>query len=163
MRSVEVPTSRGAARVHLDHPPGHAIALLVLGHGAGGGVGASDLLAVRDRLLELGTAVARVEQPYRVAGRRAPPPAGHLDEAWKTVIAALRSGPPWAEVPLLTGGRSSGARVACRTAAAVGSVGVLALAFPVHPPNRPGRRSLHRGGGVGEAPLGVSPVFGRSG
>lgn len=136
---MEVPTPRGAARVHLDYPPGHPTALLVLGHGAGGGVDTSDLRAVRDRMLALGAAVARVEQPYRVAGRRAPPPAGHLDEAWKTVVAALRSRPPWTEVPLLAGGRSSAARVACRTAAVVGAAGVLALAFPLHPPGRPDR------------------------
>lgn len=95
----------------------------------------ADLVAVRDAAVAVGVAVARVLQPYRVAGRRAPPPAGQLDEAWSAVVAHLRDGVP---LPLVVGGRSSGARVACRTAAQVGAGGVLALAFPLRPPNRPG-------------------------
>lgn len=109
----------------------------MLGHGAGGAVDAPDLLALRDAAWGAGAVVARVTQPYRVAGRRAPAPAGHLDEAWTAVLAVLRSRHPG--VPLLVGGRSSGARVACRTARAVGAVGVVALAFPLHPPGRPER------------------------
>ncbi|MEP6696381.1 MAG: alpha/beta hydrolase, partial [Pseudonocardiales bacterium] len=84
--TVEVRTPRGSARVHLDRPAGRAGFLLVLGHSAGGGVQAPDLLAVRDAALALGAAVARVEQPYRVAGRRAPAPAAHLDEAWTAIV-----------------------------------------------------------------------------
>ena len=114
----------------------------MLGHGAAGGVNAPDLVAVRDAAVRAGVAVARVTQPYRVAGRASPAPAAHLDEAWLAVVAALRDGSVvagrWpATVPLVTGGRSSGARVACRTARAAGAVGVLALAFPLHPPGKP--------------------------
>ena len=134
-----VDTPRGPARVHLEHPPSEPRGLLVLGHGAGGGVDAPDLQAVRTAVLDIGLAVARVEQPYRVAGKRAPAPATHLDEAWQGVIAEVRGRDPWKELPLFTGGRSSGARVACRTATSVGASGVVALAFPLHPPGRPER------------------------
>ncbi|MEV6691458.1 alpha/beta family hydrolase [Micromonospora sp. NPDC051196] len=132
-----IQTPRGPARVDIDTPDRAARALLVLGHGAGGGVDAPDLLALRDAAVPAGVIVARMTQPYRVAGRRAPAPAGHLDEAWCVVLAALRERCP--DVPLLVGGRSSGARVACRTATAVGAAGVVALAFPLHPPGRPER------------------------
>ncbi len=94
---------------------------------------APDLLAVRDLALAAGVAVARVTQPYRVAGRRAPAPANQLDEAWTAVVATLRR----PRLPLIVGGRSSGARVACRTAVAVRAVGIVTLAFPLHPPGRP--------------------------
>jgi predicted alpha/beta-hydrolase family hydrolase len=94
-----------------------------------------DLTAARDAALDAGLAVARVTQPYRVAGRRVPPAAPVLDEAWTAIVAAVRE--RVAGVPLVVGGRSSGARVACRTAHALGAVGVLALAFPLHPPGRP--------------------------
>jgi uncharacterized protein len=109
--------------------------MLVLGHGAGGGVSAPDLVRVRDVAVAAGVRVALVTQPYRVAGRRSPAPAPQLDEAWITVVRAIAP----AGVPLLLGGRSSGARVACRTAAELGAAGVLALAFPLHPPGRPDR------------------------
>lgn len=112
-------------------------ALLVLGHGAGGDVDAPDLVATRDAALAAGVAVALVTQPYRVAGRRAPAPAGHLDEAWRDVLAVLTK--EFAGLPLIVGGRSSGARVACRTAGEVGASGVVALAFPLHPPGKPDR------------------------
>ncbi|MBQ1051454.1 alpha/beta hydrolase [Micromonospora sp. C51] len=130
-------TPRGLARVDTDQPSGLPRALLVLGHGAGGGVDAPDLVALRDAAVTTGVVVVRVTQPYRVAGRRAPAPAGHLDEAWSTVLTVLRQRHPG--VPLVVGGRSSGARVACRTATAVGAAGVVALAFPLHPPGRPER------------------------
>ncbi|MBG6069811.1 alpha/beta family hydrolase [Micromonospora ureilytica] len=136
--SNEIDTPRGPARIDTDLPVRPATALLVLGHGAGGSVDAPDLLAVRDASVAAGLAVVRVTQPYRVAGRRAPAPAGHLDEAWAAVLAVLRD--RHADVPtVVVGGRSSGARVACRTARAVGAVGVVALAFPLHPPGRPER------------------------
>ncbi|MGS2613565.1 alpha/beta hydrolase family protein [Micromonospora sp. LZ34] len=135
--SDEIATPRGPARVDTDLPAGPPAALLVLGHGAGGGVDAPDLLALRDAAVGAGLVVSRVTQPYRVAGRRAPAPAGHLDEAWTAVLAALRERHP--DVPLLVGGRSSGARVACRTARAAAAAGVVALAFPLHPPGRPER------------------------
>jgi predicted alpha/beta-hydrolase family hydrolase len=109
--------------------------MLVLGHGASGGVHAPDLTRVRDAALAARVRVALVTQPYRVAGRRAPAPAPHLDEAWIAVVRAITV----PGVPLICGGRSSGARVACRTATEVGAAGVLALAFPLHPPGRPDR------------------------
>ncbi|MER7588557.1 alpha/beta family hydrolase [Micromonospora sp. NPDC127501] len=146
--SNEIDTPRGPAWIDTDLPVRPATALLVLGHGAGGSVDAPDLLAVRDASVAAGLAVVRVTQPYRVAGRRAPAPAGHLDEAWTTVLAELRD--RHADVPtVVVGGRSSGARVACRTARAVGAVGVVALAFPLHPPGRPERsRAAELGTGL---------------
>jgi hypothetical protein len=108
---------------------------LVLGHGAGGGVGAPDLVAVTEVAPAEGFAVALVEQPYRVAGRRSSPPAKQLDAAWLAVIDGLRAG-ELSDLPLIPGGRSAGARVACRTAAEAGAVAVLCLAFPLQPPRR---------------------------
>jgi predicted alpha/beta-hydrolase family hydrolase len=135
-----VATPVGDAVVDVDLPAGRRpSALFVAGHGAGGGVDARDLLAVRTGLLAGGVAVARVTQPYRVAGRRFPAPAPQLDAAWIAVIGWLRERPEFAHVPMIAAGRSSGARVACRTAAAVGAAGVVALAFPLHPPGRPKR------------------------
>jgi predicted alpha/beta-hydrolase family hydrolase len=124
--------------------------LAVLGHGAGGGVGAADLVAVTGALVEAGWTVARVEQPYRLQGRRAPDRPPRLDAAWTAVVEQLmkhRSG------PLLVGGRSSGARVACRTADAVGANAVLCLAFPLHPPARPEASRAEELGLVGDRPL----------
>lgn len=139
-REWQVPTSVGAAEVELTVPGTPATVLLVLGHGAGGSVDAPDLAALRAAVLAAGAAVARVTQPYRVAGRRTPPPAARLDSAWTEVIAVLRGqDPDLGRLPLVVGGRSSGARVACRTAAPSGAVGVVALAFPLHPPGRPER------------------------
>jgi uncharacterized protein len=137
MTEVMIDTPRGVARAHLSLPGGadSAAAVLVMGHGAGGGVGAPDLQAAQRAALAAGWAVALVEQPYRVAGRRAPAPAPHLDEAWTAVVARLRTD-ELAGLPLVTGGRSMGARVACRTAAATASIGVLCLAFPLKPPQR---------------------------
>lgn len=112
-----------------------ARAALVLGHGAGGGIGAPDLVAAAEAAQSVGVCVALVEQPYRVAGRRSPPPARHLDTAWLAVLDQLRGG-PLRELALVTGGRSSGARVACRTAGQCGAIAVLCLAFPLHPPGR---------------------------
>jgi predicted alpha/beta-hydrolase family hydrolase len=130
--AVALETPSGTARAHLFPAAPQAAGLLVLGHGAGGGVAAADLGAARDAALSLGVGVALVEQPYRVAGRRSPAPAHQLDAAWVAVVAALR---PDAE-PLFTGGRSAGARVACRTAAALDADGVVCLAFPLHPPGK---------------------------
>ncbi|MEU4618973.1 alpha/beta family hydrolase [Actinoplanes sp. NPDC023801] len=142
---ITIETPRGPAAVTVTEPAGPALALLVLGHGAGGGVDAPDLVAVHDAAVAAGVRVALVTQPYRVAGRRAPAPAGHLDEAWTTVVGALRVPP----MPLIVGGRSSGARVACRTVTTLGAAGVLALAFPLHPPGRPEKSR------AGELPAGV--------
>ena len=136
MDAIEIETPHGPARAHVEEPEG-AKGLLVLGHGAGGGVGAPDLVRAELEARKLGFATALVEQPYVVAGRKAPPPAAKADEAWIAVIAgALRErlGDP---APLITGGRSFGARVACRTAAETGATAVLCLAFPEHPPGKP--------------------------
>jgi predicted alpha/beta-hydrolase family hydrolase len=137
---LDVETPHGPARVHL-HPAEDPAAALVLGHGAGGGVGAPDLRAATRAANAARVSVALVEQPYRVAGRRSPAPARQLDAAWIAICAHLRGELP-AGLPLVTGGRSSGARVACRTAEATGSAGVLCLAFPVHPPGRPEKSRL---------------------
>jgi uncharacterized protein len=132
----EIATPHGPARAHLqsvDDPR----ALLVLGHGAGGGVTAPDLVTAAKVANEARVGVALVEQPYRVAGRRSVAPAHQLDAAWLAVVEALRG-----DVPVVCGGRSSGARVACRTAGETGALGILCLAFPVHPPGRPEKTRL---------------------
>jgi predicted alpha/beta-hydrolase family hydrolase len=137
---LEIATPHGPARAH-THLVDGARAALVLGHGAGGGITAPDLVASTRAAHAAAVSVVLVEQPYRVAGRRSPAPAAQLDAAWTAVVAGLREG-ALAGLPLVTGGRSSGARVACRTAAATGVAGVLCLAFPVHPPGRPERSRL---------------------
>lgn len=134
---LELDTPHGPARAHL-HPVDSPAGLLVLGHGAGGGVGSPDLVGATDAAREAGLSVALVEQPYRVAGRRSPSPAGQLDAAWSSVISQL----PREGLPLFVGGRSAGARVACRTAAEVGAAAVLCLAFPLHPPGKPEKSRL---------------------
>jgi uncharacterized protein len=136
VKPLEIDTPFGVARAQLervDDPRG----ALVLGHGAGGGITARDLVAVAHAAQSAGLNVALVEQPYRVAGRRSPAPARQLDAAWSAVIEHLRAGELHG-LPLVVGGRSSGARVACRTAAAVGAAAVLCLAFPLRPPRRAG-------------------------
>jgi hypothetical protein len=168
---VAVATSCGEALVLLDPVP-EPVFLLALTHGAGGGVDAPDLLAARDAALAAGGAVARVVQPYRVRGGRAPGSATRQDAAWTEVIAALREMPgelrrgagvaagarqipgpggpgrprqapgpgrPGSGMRLIQGGRSNGARLACRTASAVAADAVIALAFPLHPPGHPER------------------------
>ena len=134
---LELDTPHGPARAHL-HPVDSPAGLLVLGHGAGGGVGSPDLVGATDAAREAGLSVALVEQPYRVAGRRSPAPAAQLDAAWISVISQL----PREGLALLVGGRSAGARVACRTAAEVGAAAVLCLAFPLHPPGKPEKSRL---------------------
>jgi predicted alpha/beta-hydrolase family hydrolase len=120
------------------HAAAKPVGGLVLGHGAGGGIEAPDLLAVTEAALSESFAVALVEQPYRVAGRRSPASAKQLDAAWTAVIEWLQQG-DLAGLPLVTGGRSLGARVACRTVDATGAVAVLCLAFPLEPPRRVGK------------------------
>jgi uncharacterized protein len=138
---LDVETPSGPARVHL-HVADEARGALVLGHGAGGGVDAPDLEVTTEVALDEHFSVALVEQPYLVAGRRSPAPAQRLDEAWTAVIERLRDG-EFADLPLVVGGRSAGARVACRTAAETGAVAVLCLAFPVHAPGRPEKTREH--------------------
>ena len=125
-RVQEVPTPVGVARTVTEGNPVRGT--LVLGHGAGGGIDAPDLLAARDAALTTGFQVVRVEQPWRVQGRRVAEAPPRLDAAWTAVLAGL-------DGRLVVGGRSAGARVACRTADVVGAVGVLALAFPLLPPS----------------------------
>jgi predicted alpha/beta-hydrolase family hydrolase len=131
----EIDTPVGMARAHLTRPDRPAGAL-VLGHGAGGGIEAPDLVAMTS-LTDDGWLVVRVEQPWRVAGRRIATPPAQLDTAWLAVLGALTTGRGRLPGPLVVGGRSAGARVACRTAAEVGASAVLALSFPLHPPGRP--------------------------
>ncbi|MEU8895512.1 alpha/beta family hydrolase [Nocardia sp. NPDC048505] len=131
---MHIETSAGPAEIELDKPRSPAF-LLLLTHGSGGGVDAKDILAVRDTARGLGGAVALVTQPYRVAGRRAPGAADKQDAAWLEIVAALRK--KVRSAPLIQGGRSNGARVACRTAVDAGARGVLALSFPLHPPGKP--------------------------
>jgi predicted alpha/beta-hydrolase family hydrolase len=140
VKPLEMDTPHGPARVHLDLAD-RALGTLVLGHGAGGGVDAPDIAAAARVASEAGFSVALVEQPYKVAGRKSPAPAGQLDTAWKAVIDGLRERNSIAGA-LVTGGRSAGARVACRTAAETGAAAVLCLAFPVHPPGKPEKSRL---------------------
>ena len=133
---MEVDTPLGPARVLGTGTTADPRGTLVLGHGAGGGAGAPDLVAVSDAVAAAGWRVLRVEQPWRVAGRRIAPAPPALDVAWTVVLDRLRDDGVLAG-PLVLGGRSAGARVACRTATAAGAAGVVALAFPLHPPGRP--------------------------
>jgi predicted alpha/beta-hydrolase family hydrolase len=128
-----VETSLGPARLR-THPARRPRLTLVLGHGAGGGIEASDLVALANALPMRGISVVRMEQPWRVAGRKAASPPPQLDRAWIETLTALAP-----RTPLVVGGRSAGARVACRTALTTGAVAVVALAFPLHPPGRPER------------------------
>jgi len=133
---LEIETARGIAWADVDEAgTDGALGLLLLGHGAGGSVDAPDLLAARDAALAIGVSVARVTQPYRVAGRRGMPPHPTLEQPWLDVAAALARRYP--ELPQVFGGRSAGARVACRTAEAGKAIAVICLAYPVHPPGKP--------------------------
>jgi predicted alpha/beta-hydrolase family hydrolase len=131
---VDIDTPLGLARAHLSD--GGARGTLVLGHGAGGGIGSADLVEVASEAAGAGWRVVLVEQPWRVAGRRLAVAPPKLDEGWAAVLARLRADGVLIG-PLVLGGRSAGARVACRTAGAEGADGVLALAFPLHPPGKP--------------------------
>jgi len=133
---LEIVTPHGPALVEIDEVAAPRF-LLVLTHGSAGGVDAPDLLAVRDAVTAIGGTVARVLQPFRVRGARAPGSAVKQDEAWERLVAELRGRYPG--LPLAQGGRSNGARVACRTAERAGAHAVVALAFPLHPPGKPER------------------------
>lgn len=143
---ADLDTPHGPARVHL-HKVAGARAALVLGHGAGGGVAAPDLVAATQAANVVGVSVALVEMPYRVAGRTSAPRAPVLDADWSAILQQLAAG-ELRDLPLVTGGRSSGARVACRTAAATGAVGVLCLAFPLVTPAGVSRQEELDGAGV---------------
>lgn len=143
---LQIETERGIAWADVDEAQGEPRGLLLLGHGAGGSVDAPDLLATRDAALSTGVSVARVTQPYRVAGRRGMPPHPTLEQPWLDVATELARRYP--ALPQVFGGRSAGARVACRTAAAGGAVAVVCLAFPVHPPGKPDKTRLDELDGV---------------
>ncbi|GAA3611041.1 hypothetical protein GCM10022199_13640 [Marihabitans asiaticum] len=139
LREREIDTPEGPARIHLT-PRGSA-GSLVLTHGAGGGIGAGDLVAITEAMSAKGWTVALVEMPWRVAGKKVASPPPRLDAAWVPLLAALTSG-RWAlPRPLVVGGRSAGARVACRTCVAVGADAVLALSFPLVPPGKGAEKS----------------------
>ena len=164
MTTQTIDTPHGPARAELHCAP-EGRAGLLLGHGAGGGVGAPDLVAATRGATAAGVHVALVEQPYRVAGRRAPAPAPQLDTAWLAVVERL-SHEWFHELPLVFGGRSSGARVACRTSEEGMAVAVLCLAFPVHPPGRPEKSRMPELDGVTVPTLvvqGESDPFGMPG
>jgi uncharacterized protein len=132
--ALEIETPQGVARAHVK-PVDEPVGALVLGHGAGGSVTARDLAAAAKAAHAVNVTVALVEQPYKVAGKRSTPRPPVLDEAWNAVLEELLRG-PLANLPHVSGGRSAGARVACRTAAHTGASGVLCLAFPLLPPGR---------------------------
>jgi uncharacterized protein len=136
VKKVDIETPHGPGKAHVHFAKG-ARAALILGHGAAGGVEARDLVVATQVALDERISVALFEQPYKVAGRRSPAPARQLDAAWTAAVAQLRDG-ELAGLPLIAGGRSLGARVACRTAEEVGAIAVLCLAFPVHAPGRSG-------------------------
>ena len=132
-----IETQHGRARLE-QHRSKRPWATLALTHGAGGGIDAADLQLLARRLPPVGVSVALIEQPWRVAGRRIAGPPASLDEAYRVAVSALRM-----RTPLVVGGRSAGARVGCRTGRALGAAGVVALAFPLHPPGRPDRSRAH--------------------
>jgi hypothetical protein len=140
VKTLEIDTPFGTANAHLNEAA-EPRAALVLGHGAGGGAQAKDLVAVANVAHSSGVSVVLVEQPYRVAGKRSPAPAHQLDAAWTAVIDHLVAG-ELQNLSLVVGGRSSGARVACRTAEVVGAAGVICLAFPLLPPRRSGAKPV---------------------
>lgn len=131
-----VPTPQGDARL-VSHRARTPVAKLVLTHGAGGGIDAADLTALATALPKHGISVTLVEMPWRVAGKKLAPRPELIDQAYRIVLAALKP-----RTPLVVGGRSAGARSACRVAAEHGAAGVVSLAFPLHPPGRPERSRL---------------------
>jgi uncharacterized protein len=154
---MEIVTGAGPALAELEAPAKPEF-LLVLTHGAGGGVGTKDIFAARRAGLAAGAAVALVTQPYRVRGARAPGSADRQDAAWLEIISALRGDHPG--LPLVQGGRSNGARVACRTAQAAGAAAVIALAFPLHPPGQAGAPERSRAAELRAAGVPVLAISG---
>ncbi|MFD9791845.1 alpha/beta family hydrolase [Streptomyces sp. NPDC059070] len=127
-----IETPAGDARITWHRAAGARLTL-ALSHGAGGGIDARDLAALAAALPPRGVTVALVEQPWRVAGKKVAPAPKTLDAGWRAVWPALAA----EGAPVVAGGRSAGARVACRTARELGAHAVLALSFPLHPPGRP--------------------------
>ncbi|MEW1681421.1 alpha/beta family hydrolase [Streptomyces sp. NPDC093594] len=132
-RTQDVETDTGTARITWHRASGRARLVLAVSHGAGGGIAARDLVALAAALPAHGVTVALVEQPWRVAGRKLAPAPKTLDTGWRGIWPALAE----PGLPVISGGRSAGARVACRTATELGAHAVLALSFPLHPPGRP--------------------------
>lgn len=153
-----VPTPQGDARI-VRHPARRAIAEVVLTHGAGGGIDAPDLVRLAADLPRNGIAVSLVEMPWRVLGKKLAPRPALIDEAYRAVLDGLRP-----KAPFVLGGRSAGARSACRIGAEVGAQGVLALSFPLHPPGAPEKSRLPELLGAGLPALvvqGGNDPFGR--
>ncbi|HET7689418.1 MAG TPA: alpha/beta family hydrolase [Nocardioidaceae bacterium] len=153
-----IPTPQGEARVHTDRSRS-PFATLLVGHGAGGGVDAVDLVALAKALPREGISVVRLEQPWRVAGKKIAPAPALLDQALIAVADKLR-----VRTPLVLGGRSAGARSACRTSKHLGASGVLALSFPLHPPGKPDKSRVDELEAVGVPTLviqGENDPFGR--
>ncbi|MFJ3725077.1 alpha/beta family hydrolase [Streptomyces sp. NPDC090045] len=160
-RTESVDTPAGEARITW-HTARAAKLVLAVSHGAGGGIEARDLQALAVALPARGITVALVEQPWRVAGKKVAAAPKVLDEGWRALWPALAK----PGLPVVAGGRSAGARVACRTAAELGAAGVLALAFPLHPPGRPEKSRAAELTGAGRPTLvvqGARDPFGRPG
>ena len=134
---LDLESPAGPGRAHVFLSTGAPRASVVLGHGAGGGSEAADLQLLAATLPALGYRVVLIEQPWRVAGKRVAPRPPALDAAWLPMLAELTRGAGTG--PVVVGGRSAGARVACRTAYATGASAVLCLSFPLHPPGQPER------------------------
>ncbi|KPI19148.1 hypothetical protein OV450_2143 [Actinobacteria bacterium OV450] len=160
-RTESVDTPAGEARITWHPAPARTARLvLAVSHGAGGGIEARDLVALAAALPAHGVTVALVEQPWRVAGKKVAAAPKVLDEGWRALWPALAK----PGLPVVAGGRSAGARVACRTAAELGAAGVLALAFPLHPPGRPEKSRAAELTGAGRPTLvvqGGRDPFGR--
>ncbi|TJZ45201.1 hydrolase [Streptomyces piniterrae] len=155
-----VGTPAGDARITWYRDPEPVQAVVALGHGAGGGIGARDLQALAAALPARGYTVALVEQPWRVAGKKVAPAPKTLDAGWTALWPALAK----PGLPVVAGGRSAGARVACRTARELGAYAVLALSFPLHPPGKPERSRVDELTGAGVPTLvvqGARDPFGR--
>jgi uncharacterized protein len=153
-----VETGEGPARLIYNRAR-RTSATLVLGHGAGGGPDAWDLEVLAHALPAYDISVIRMEQPWRLAGKRVAPSPDALDRAWTGALNSLRT-----RSPLIVGGRSAGARVACRTARRLGALGCVALAFPLHPPGRPEKSRADELQGAGVPTLvvqGERDAFGR--
>lgn len=157
--SQSVPTDAGDARVTW-HPAAEPRLVLAAGHGAGGGIEARDLRTLAEVLPAHGITVALVEQPWRVAGKKVAPAPRTLDTGWRGIWPAVAE----PGLPVISGGRSAGARVACRTAVELGAHAVLALGFPLHPPGRPEKSRAAELLGAGVPTLvvqGGNDTFGR--
>jgi predicted alpha/beta-hydrolase family hydrolase len=131
-----VPTPHGDARIVARRAKRPA-ATLILTHGAGGGIDAPDLMRLARTLPQQDVSVTLVEMPWRVAGKPLAPAPPVIDECYRAALDTMRM-----RTPLVVGGRSAGARSAARIARSAGARGLLALAFPLHPPGKPEKSRL---------------------